>query len=91
MRNLDGQYQGGHEGEKYPKTTRTGKATKKQKKGSLEESCESLIVGTADGREERFLMCELIYLNTSYKAIKPYSLIEMAKFCYTSGTVLKLQ
>jgi len=62
-----------------------------KQKVSLEESCESLIVGTADGREERFLMCELIYLNTSYKAIKPYSLIEMAKFCYTSGTVLKLQ
>ena len=32
MTNLDGQCQGGPEGEKYPKTTRTGKATKKQKK-----------------------------------------------------------
>src|SRR6218665_2718988 len=42
------------EGGKYPKTTRAGKATKKKKqKGSLEECCESLIVGTADGREER--------------------------------------
>jgi len=49
---LDGQCQEGHEGEKYPKTTRTGKATKKQKR-SLVESCESLIVGAADGREER--------------------------------------
>ena len=54
MTNLDGLCQGGPEGEKYPKTTRTGKATKTNKqKGSLEESCESLIVGTADGREER--------------------------------------
>src|SRR6218665_3625063 len=47
------QCQGGPEGEKYPKTTETGKATKKNKKRSLEESCESLIVGAADGREER--------------------------------------
>ena len=53
MTNLDGQCQGGPEGEKYPKTTGTGKATQKTKKGSLEESCESLIVGAADGREER--------------------------------------
>jgi len=45
MMNLDGLCQGGPEVEKYPKTTRTGKATKKPKKGSLEESCESLIVG----------------------------------------------
>src|SRR6218665_1246782 len=52
MTNLDGQCQAGPEGEKYPKTTRTGKATKKQK-GSLDESCESLIVGAADVREER--------------------------------------
>src|SRR6218665_3525373 len=52
MTNLDGQCQGGPEGEKYPKTTRTGKVTKKQKR-SLEESCESLIVCAADGREER--------------------------------------
>jgi len=29
------------------------------KKGSLEESCESLIVGTADGREERYNANEL--------------------------------
>src|SRR6218665_2183761 len=32
MTNLDGLCQGGPEGEKYPKTTRTGKATKKQTK-----------------------------------------------------------
>jgi len=32
MKNLDGQCQGGPEGEKYPKTTGTGKATKKTKK-----------------------------------------------------------
>jgi len=32
MTNLDGQCQGGPEGEKYPKTTRTGKAIKKTKK-----------------------------------------------------------
>jgi len=32
MTNLDGLCQGGPEGEKYPKTTRTCKATKKQKK-----------------------------------------------------------
>src|SRR6218665_1839736 len=50
MKNVEGICQGGPEREKYPKTTRTGKATKKNKqKGSLEESCESLIVGTADG------------------------------------------
>jgi len=53
MTNLDGLCQEGPEGEKYPKTTRTGKATKRKQKGSLEESCEILIVGTADGREER--------------------------------------
>ena len=53
MTNLDGLCYGGPEGEKYPKTTRTGKATKKQTKRKSEESCESLIVGTADGREER--------------------------------------
>ena len=53
MTNLDGQCQGGPEGEKYPKTTRTGKTTKNKQKGSLEESCERLIVGTADGREGR--------------------------------------
>jgi len=53
MTNLDGLCQGLPEGEKYPKTTRTGKATKTKQKGSLEESCESLIVGTADRREER--------------------------------------
>src|SRR6218665_3278331 len=29
------------------------KRPKNKQKGSLEESCESLIVGTADGREER--------------------------------------
>jgi len=52
MTNLDGQCQGGPEEEKYSKTTRTGKATKKQKR-SLEESCEGFFVGTADGREER--------------------------------------
>src|SRR6218665_2985712 len=34
MTNLDGLCQGGPEGEKYPKTTRTGKATKKQKRKS---------------------------------------------------------
>src|SRR6218665_3556292 len=32
MTNLDGLCQGGPEGEKYPKTTRTGKATKTNKK-----------------------------------------------------------
>src|SRR6218665_2801329 len=32
MTNLDGLCQGGPEGEKYPKTTRTGKAIKKQTK-----------------------------------------------------------
>jgi len=52
MTNLDGLCQGVPEGEKYPKTTRTGKGTKKLKR-SLEESCESLIVGAADGREGR--------------------------------------
>ena len=50
MTNMDGQCQGGPEGEKYPKTTRTGKVTKKR---SLEESSESLIIGAADEREER--------------------------------------
>ena len=30
------------------------KRPKNKQKGSLEESCESLIVGTADGREERY-------------------------------------
>jgi len=29
------------------------KRPKNKQKGSLEESCQSLIVGTADGREER--------------------------------------
>src|SRR6218665_2837720 len=29
------------------------KRSKNKQKGSLEESCESLIVGTADGREEK--------------------------------------
>src|SRR6218665_429672 len=53
MTNLDGLCQGGAEGEKYPKTTTTGKATKNKQKGSLEESFESLTVGCADGREER--------------------------------------
>ena len=56
MTNLDGLCQGGPEGEKYPKTTRTGNLVKRPKnkqKGNLEESCERLIVGTADGREER--------------------------------------
>ena len=38
----------GPEEENYPKTTRTGKATKNKQKGSLEESCESLIVCTND-------------------------------------------
>ena len=32
MRNLDGLCQGGPEGEKYPKTNRTGNATKNNKK-----------------------------------------------------------
>ena len=58
MTNLDGLCQGGPEGEKYPKNTRTGKATKNKQKGSLEESCDSLIVGTADGREERYTKTE---------------------------------
>jgi len=53
MTNLDGQCQRGPEGEKYPKTTRTGKSTQKSKKRSMEESCESLVVGAADVREER--------------------------------------
>src|SRR6218665_878630 len=43
MTNLDGQCQRGPEGEKYPKTTRTGKSTQKSKKRSMEESCESLV------------------------------------------------
>src|SRR6218665_2134773 len=55
MTNLDGLCQGGPEGEKYPKTTMglVKRPKKTNKKGSLEESCESLIIGTADGREER--------------------------------------
>src|SRR6218665_1949400 len=32
MMNLDGQCEGGTDGEKYPKTTRTGKSTKTKKK-----------------------------------------------------------
>src|SRR6218665_288178 len=49
MTNLDGLCQGGPEGEKYPKTTRTGNLVKRPKnkqKGNLEESCESLIFRT---------------------------------------------
>jgi len=38
MTNLDGLYHGGHEGEKYPKTTRTGKATKKSNKKEVWKS-----------------------------------------------------
>jgi len=40
MTNLDGQYQGGPEGEKYKKTTRTGKATKNKNK---KEAWRSLV------------------------------------------------
>src|SRR6218665_704728 len=54
MTNLDGLCQGGPEGEKYiQKLPGLVKRLKNKQKGSLEESCESLIVGTADGREER--------------------------------------
>jgi len=53
MTNLDRLCQGGPEGENIKNTARTGKATKNKQKGSLEESCETLIVGTEDGREER--------------------------------------
>src|SRR6218665_190499 len=35
------------------KLPRLVKRPKNKQKGSLEESCESLIIGTADGREER--------------------------------------
>jgi len=47
---LDGQCQGGPEGEKL-KTTNW--EVTKNKKRSLKESCESLIVGYADGGEKR--------------------------------------
>src|SRR6218665_175914 len=54
MTNLDRLCQGVPEGEKYSKTIpELVKRPKNKQKGSLEESCESLIVGTAGGREER--------------------------------------
>src|SRR6218665_1327838 len=53
MTNLDGLCQGGPEGESIQKLPGLVKQPKNKQKGSLEESCESLIVGTADGREER--------------------------------------
>ena len=68
---------GGPEGEKYPKTTRTGKVTKKQKR-SLEESCESLI----EEREERDSNCR------NDRPIKPDMIDQRRRgfvsFCRTS-------
>ena len=53
MTNLDGLCQGGPEGENIQKLPALVKGPKKQKKRSMNESCENLIYGTADGREER--------------------------------------
>src|SRR6218665_3812622 len=51
--NLNGLCQGGPEGENIQTLPGLVKRPKNKQKGSLEKSCESLIVGTADGREER--------------------------------------
>ena len=40
-------------GKNIQKLPGLGKRPKNKQKGSLEESCESLIVGTADGREKK--------------------------------------
>src|SRR6218665_815690 len=53
MTNLDGLCQGLPEGEKYPKTTRTGKATKTKQKRSLEESCESLVAAPTPPKKKK--------------------------------------
>src|SRR6218665_1045576 len=54
MTNLDGLCQGGPEQGKYPKKLPgLVKGPKSKQRESLEEFYESLIVGTADGREER--------------------------------------
>src|SRR6218665_1560801 len=62
MTNLDGLCQGGAEGENIQKLPGLVKRPKKKQKGSLEESCENLIIGTADGREERRIRCMYSYM-----------------------------
>ena len=85
MTNLDGLCQGGPEGEKYPKTTRTGKATKKQK-GSLDESCESLIVGATDGIEKE--RDEFRPRNNSYGFWKVKASISDVRFIIVADAIL---
>ena len=81
MTNLDGLCQGGPEGEKYPKTTWTGKATKKTNKKEVWKSlvrASSLAQPTEEKKEEeeeeKAMKCDCV---TDVKMC--------LKFCTTTG------
>ena len=57
-------------GENIQKLPGLLKRPKNEQKGSLEESCESLIVGTADGREDRRDMTAEATENSMYVCLR---------------------